>query len=575
MNIRVSIRWGRLAALLLLLAALPTIWSWRAPPLAPVTGAGPLFEDRVLPGELVLDLRDDATRAQIEALEQRYGIRLRDNSPPARAARLMEATVSPEQAPALIERLSRERIVEAVAPARLATTFWRPNDPRYHEQWNLHMIGMERAWEVSRGSGTIVAVIDTGVAFERDEKCYQARDFARTRFVRGYDFIHNDDHPNDDSGHGTHVAGTIAESTNNREGVAGVAFEAAIMPIKVLSADGTGTSADIAAAIRFAADHGAHIINLSLGMPFPDPIVRAACRYAYKKGVTLVCAAGNGGGEGVFYPAGFPECIAVSAVGPDDTLAPYSSYGRAIALAAPGGDKSSGEQGGILQNTIQPGDETITDDYFSFQGTSMAAPHVAGAAALVVARGVRDPAQVRTLLRQSARPREPAEKYGAGRLDAAAAVSRAAAARRDVPWKLGLALPPALLPLGVMVLRRRRGLAATWPGGLIAAVLVGWLAPDALAMWLGYRSPWHLLGHSVLLPAILLTEVEGRRALRWTATLAVAMTLHLAWDLAHDLAPRAAGLAVDGGWQTTLWLSANLIVGIGIVVAALRRSRNA
>src|ERR1043166_463245 len=146
---------------------------------------------------------------------------------------------------------------------------------------------MEKAGDVTRGKGAVVAVIDTGVAFENDsEGCYQAKDFANTGFVPGFDFIHDNNHPNDDQGHGTHVAGTIAESTHNKEGCAGIAPEAKIMPIKVLSKEGYGSSGDIADGIRFAADHGANVINMSLGSPFPSAILHAACQYAYKKGVT-------------------------------------------------------------------------------------------------------------------------------------------------------------------------------------------------------------------------------------------------------------------------------------------------
>src|SRR5262249_20209933 len=148
------------------------------------------------------------------------------------------------------------------------------------------------------------------------------------------------------------VAGTIAESTNNNEGVAGIAFEATVMPLKVLTAQGSGRMSDIAAAIRYAADHGANIINMSLGAPWPDAITRNACKYAREKAVTIVCAAGNSGGEGVGYPAAYPDCIAVSALGPTGELAPYSSWGSQVAISAPGGDKSRGEDAGILQNTV-------------------------------------------------------------------------------------------------------------------------------------------------------------------------------------------------------------------------------
>ena len=117
----------------------------------------------------------------------------------------------------------------------------------------------------------------------------------------------------------------VLTAGHNGEGCAGIAPEARIMPIKVLSKEGSGTTADIADGIRWAADHGANVINMSLGSPFPSAILHSACQYARKKGVTIVCAAGNSGQEGVGYPAAFPECIAVSATGPGGKLAPYSS----------------------------------------------------------------------------------------------------------------------------------------------------------------------------------------------------------------------------------------------------------
>ena len=204
----------------------------------------------------------------------------------------------------------------------------RPNDPLYEKQWNFRMIDTEGAWERTRGKGAVVAVIDTGVT--------QARDFKQTKFTVGYDFVNKKVNADDDHGHGTHVAGTIAESTNNNEGVAGIAFEATIMPLKVLSAEGGGTSGDIADAIRFAADKGANIINMSLGSMYPSDVIHEACKYARKKGVTIVCAAGNSFREGVGYPAAFPECIAVSSVGPSGNLSKFSSWGKQVAIARTG-----------------------------------------------------------------------------------------------------------------------------------------------------------------------------------------------------------------------------------------------
>lgn len=309
----------------------------------------------------------------------------------------------------------------------------RPNDPRYHEQWNFQMVGAESAWKHTNGSGVIVAVIDTGVAGIDSSRGRACRDFGTTRFVPGYDFVNNDSQPYDDHGHGTHVAGTIAESTNNAEGVAGLAFGASIMPIKVLSASGSGTSADIAAAICWAVDNGANVINMSLGSPFPDAVIRKACVYASKKNVIIVAAAGNSGKQGVGYPAAYQECIAVSAVGPSGKIAGYSSWGKQVALAAPGGDIGGyagerNEAAGILQNTnLSPDIGGSGDGYYAFQGTSMASPHVAAAAALIMAQGIKDSAKVRLILTKSAVPSGDAKKYGAGILNVASATNLAAA----------------------------------------------------------------------------------------------------------------------------------------------------
>jgi serine protease len=221
------------------------------------------------------------------------------------------------------------------------------------------------------------------------------------------------------------VAGTIAQATNNGEGVAGVAFEAAIMPVKVLDHFGGGTSADIADAIRWAADHGANVINMSLGGGGRSAVMEKAVEYARKKGVVVVCAAGNGGRGIVEYPAAYPGSVAVAAVGPSGQRAPYSSWGKELDVAAPGGDKRQGEEAGIIQNTIDPKDVSQAV-YASYQGTSMATPHVAGVAALLFAAGAKNPEQVEKALYASAHPPKGAtgwtDQYGHGVIDAEAAL---------------------------------------------------------------------------------------------------------------------------------------------------------
>ena len=160
-----------------------------------------------------------------------------------------------------------------------------PNDPDYSKQWNFRDINIESAWKETKGQGITVAVIDTGVS--------KVPDLQLTKFVKGYDFVSDREDASDDNGHGTHVAGTIAQSTNNGYGVAGIAYEAKIMPLKVLSKGGGGTVADIAEAIRFATDNGADVINMSLGGGGASKIMQEAIDYAYSKKVVIIAAAGN------------------------------------------------------------------------------------------------------------------------------------------------------------------------------------------------------------------------------------------------------------------------------------------
>ena len=370
----------------------------------------------------------------------------------------------------IVAALGKEASVEYAEPNSLCHAFSTPDDPLYFRQWHLDDtafpnpyggangggINVEPAWDATQGAGVVVAVIDTGVAHEDYGQYKQAPDLAGTSFVPGYDFVNNDAHPNDDNAHGTHVAGTIAQSTNNGLGVAGVAYGCAIMPVKVLDASGSGTAADLADGIHYAADHGAQVINMSLGWSVsrkgaydPGPTVRDAVAYAYGKGVTIVCAAGNDGARYVAYPAAYDAyCIAVGATRYDEKTTSYSNYGSSLDLVAPGGDVGVDQNGdgygdGILQNTFNPNTGNVADfGYWFFDGTSMATPHVAGVAALVISRyhaasgSYPSPDQVRDILQSTAEDKGPSgwdSHYGYGIVDAAAAVGAA-----------GPPLPPAL-----------------------------------------------------------------------------------------------------------------------------------
>ncbi len=288
-----------------------------------------------------------------------------------------------------------------------------PNDPLYSQQWNLQKVNVEQAWQETKGDGVVVAVIDTGVS--------RVPDLKQTDFVKGYDFVNDKENAADDNGHGTHVAGTIAQSTNNAYGVAGIAYKAKIMPLKVLSRGGGGTVADIAESIKFAADNGAAVINMSLGGGGESQIMKEAIDYAFSKGVAIVAAAGNSNKNASAYPARYPKVLSVAAIGATGKKSSFSNYGAGVDISAPGGDSDAK----ILQETIDPRNGNPT--FAGLMGTSMASPHVAGVAALVHASGVTDPEDVYSVLKNSSLKIEddPLNYYGAGQLDAAAAVKLA------------------------------------------------------------------------------------------------------------------------------------------------------
>ena len=313
-----------------------------------------------------------------------------------------------------------------------------PNDPFYFLQWNLYNsinggVNIEKAWDIETGDpNVIIAVIDTGAAYENFGIYRKAPDLAETRFVPGYDFVNNDSHPNDDDGHGTHVTGTIAQSTNNNLGVAGVAYNCSIMPVKVIGSDGTGNIFDIVNGIYYAVAHDVNVMNMSLGSDSNSPVLEQAVKYAYSQGVTIVCAAGNNFQDGnqPSYPAAYDKyCIAVGATRFDETRSYYSNAGSYLDIDAPGGDTNVDQNGdgypdGILQQTFQ-NDPSVFNYYF-FSGTSMATPHVTGTAALLVSRGVTDPNKVRLALEQSAKDLGPAgwdKEFGWGLLNVFGALS--------------------------------------------------------------------------------------------------------------------------------------------------------
>lgn len=548
------------------------------------------------PDEVIVAFRPGVDEAQAQDAVSALHLTLTRNSPFAED--YWVARTEPGQAAQVAERLSRDSRVEYAEPNFHMAGAWNrheqfpldllrqrspaetritPNDPLYKYQWHMHKIDVGKAWVATMGAGAVVAVIDTGVAYEdhADGSFRQVEDLKGTRFVKGYNFVSGNEHANDDHGHGTHVAGTVAQATNNATGVAGVASKAAIMPLKVLSASGTGRVSDIADAIRFAANHGANVINMSLGGPVHSRALENAIKHADKKGVTIVCAAGNSNSENVSYPARYPECIAVSATRFDDQLTFYTNRGKRIDIAAPGGDMTVDQNGdgymdGVLQNTIVIRDPT-QQTYALFQGTSMAAPHVAGAAALLVSLGITNPKSVRQRLVSTARKEGLGDLdrgYGGGVLDVGKAAYKTAL---EDPLSRLLLASVLLLTLGILSPVRPRlslplvGMLVLGSSGLFFLPYLGLRVP-LLAVFQGPIPEWDLLlagagSHasaifwSALLPWTCALLTFGQRRLQ---SACLGLAVGVAAFLLHETFFTTALIeAVPGWFLTKTWLLAN------------------
>jgi serine protease len=328
-----------------------------------------------------------------------------------------------------LDRLRTMPGVEFAEPNGVARAFqsagiFTPHDPFYTSQWHFRMINSERMWGIQKGDTSVaVAVLDTGIAYEDFGPYRKAPDFGGTVFLPGHDFINDDDHANDDNFHGTHVASTIAEATDNNVGVAGLAFGCALMPVKVLDAEGVGSFFVVAEGIDYAVNftqngqHPVKVINLSLGGDTTSTSVRQAVDRATAAGVTVVAAAGNDGENKVSFPAALPNVIGVGAVDGRKVKAPYSNFGPELSVVAPGGDIRRDDTGpdgvpdgrpdGVLQQTFDPDvaeQEGRYDEfhYFFVVGTSQATPHVAALAALLYRQGITQPAAIKAAIENTA-----------------------------------------------------------------------------------------------------------------------------------------------------------------------------
>ena len=427
---------------------------------------------------IILDFKEEVPIAtiseEIESLSQKYNQKVNLNSVFSVNDRVY-IVQGDKKVLKELKRSSLSKDTEYIEANYLYHALEVPNDPEYSKQWNFRNINLEKAWDETKGEGITVAVIDTGVS--------KVPDLKLTKFAKGYDFVNDKDEASDDHGHGTHVAGTIAQSTNNGYGVAGIAYKANIMPLKVLAARGGGTIADIAESIKFAADNGADVINMSLGGGGASNMLEEAIKYAHSKGVVIIAAAGNENRNSSSYPARYPDVISVSAIDSAGKKAPYSNFGAGVDISAPGGS----EEAKIIQNTVNP--RTGESVFAGFQGTSMAAPHVAGVAALIRATGVEDPSEVRDILKQSSRKisEDHLNHFGSGYLDAGAAVELALKGKITFNDFFRWLRKSGYLNLGFWI---DGGAVALLPkiGMVIGSYLLAWFLRNYLPMTLGLNA---------------------------------------------------------------------------------------
>jgi thermitase len=353
-----------------------------------------------VPGELVVGLDPVEPKALPLQAMQFVGV-IADTIPQIGVYRLVLAPgISMDDAAAFLQGLPGVRYVE---PNYLYYAVATPNDPGYSRQWALPKIQANLAWDIWQPqSPRYIAIIDTGIDYNHSDLVNKFRRLSNGQ-IYGYNLINNTTNANDDNGHGTHCAGIAAAEINNGIGVAGIAGwrpglsgynqYVQLMPVKVLDANGSGTLTNVARGITWAADNGAHVLSMSLGGSSGAQSLSDAVNYAWTRGCLIVAAAGNGGSSSPQYPAYYTNCIAVAATDSSDTLTYFSQYGSWVDIAAPGAGIYSTYRG---------------NSYATLDGTSMACPHVSGAAALVWSHAPSlTNQQLRSILETNVDPYQP------------------------------------------------------------------------------------------------------------------------------------------------------------------------
>lgn len=394
-----------------------------------------------VPGEILVKFRDRVSLPERQTIVQTQRGMITATSKYSRVMRVsLPEGLSVEAA---IKQYTAEAGVEYVEPNYYRYPQWRPNDRYYKYQWHFDLINMEKAWDVTRGDpNVLVAVLDTGLAYAdatRDEhlkcctsKVYSGRisyckgtDWDGVQIYEAFDFFYGDPYPWDDHGHGTHVTGTIMQSSDNNKGCAGIAPQCRLMPLKISDTCGCSNDFVMSDAIYHAVNGGAAVINISFGGPGASATLHNACKDAYNRGIWIVAAAGNEAESpswngGVYFPAGYPETLAIGAVNLKKERAAYSNYGESsygvgIDFAAPGGDDNDYNEDDYPDSVLQesfPSPSVVGNTlklytcgefaFYFFSGTSMAAPHVTGVIALLISAGITDRDEIYSVLKQTA-----------------------------------------------------------------------------------------------------------------------------------------------------------------------------
>jgi subtilisin family serine protease len=380
-----------------------------ASPAAPAPAAA-----AVIPGEVIVRLR--AGRST-DALRARGLAVIAERAVAESGLPFLVSTVG-RPVDEVVAELATDPSVDVVEPnyrVELADegTIVAVDDPQTGDQYSLDQMRVRQAWGTTTGAGNVIAVLDTGVKLDHPDLA--------GRLVAGYDFVNDDTNPSDDNGHGTWVSGIIVAKANDGYGIAGISWSDKVMPVKIMNGEGSGSTADLLDGLRWAADHGADVINMSIG-GFPySQLVQDAVNYAWGKGAVLVGAAGNNRREETFYPASFDNVVSVSATQVNDEFSNWSSWGPKVDVSAPGSSV-------LTTNcyTCTYADHDTWGSHTFISGTSFATPNVAGVVALIRAKyPTYTPAQVVSRLVGTTDDLGYAgwdSRYGRGRVNAQRAV---------------------------------------------------------------------------------------------------------------------------------------------------------